>query len=138
MLVDFEYLAVERVKIDDLQAWKERPASRFNVCQMNTDQGVVKAVRREIGHKWRRPSIIDCCRFIGQEHSELDDALMRAGHSDAEYARNHQRGDPDEMVRHELGDLYMMVLTMANLLEVDLSELLAERMTHLLEKYRGK
>jgi NTP pyrophosphatase (non-canonical NTP hydrolase) len=109
------------------------------VGRMNDDQRLVRHVRERTGHKWRQPSVVDCERFILQELGELSDALMRAGYADENYARNHQRaGTVDERVRHELGDVIMMVVSLCNLLELDASELLRERMDHILEKYGGE
>ncbi len=58
--------------------------------------------------------------------------MMRAGYSEAQYSRNHDKA-PD--IEHELGDVYLMLATLATLLDVDLDAALDKRIEHFRNKY---
>jgi len=101
----------------------------------SADQKIVSAFRDEVSSLWSNVDAVDCVRFVGQELFELDTVLMRLGYQSAEYARNAR--DPENLEsakRLELGQLYMMVLSLGTVLGCNLSDCLAEA----LEYQRGK
>lgn len=73
---------------------------------------------------WKTPSVIDCIRFTIQELTETDSALMKAGWQSGDHVRNNplSKDDAMEQVRVEIGQAFVMLCTLANLLEIDLSE----------------
>ncbi len=78
---------------------------------------------------WLTPTVDDCSRFIMQEAGELDSALMKAGFQSRGYARNTPaNADARDAIIEELGDVAMMLVTMANLLGVNLYDAMYARL----------
>lgn len=93
----------------------------------------VAALRVVIGDKWPHPDAMDSWAFLVTEVGEVGDALLRYGYGTKQnYSRNNER--EADLVK-ELGDVYMMLCTLATCLEIDLGEALQERVVYLKEKH---
>jgi len=102
------------------------------------DQGQVEKLRRDlIGTAWMAPTIVDCERYIMQELGELSSVLMRMGYQDREYMRSHDMSRLPAQMRCEIAQLYMMVLSLASLLGIDLSEVLQEELSRIRGRISG-
>jgi len=99
---------------------------------MTEDQLIVKWLRKDLEGHWPHPGPLDTWVFLVTEIGEVGDAMLRLGYGELEYLRNSQK-DPD--IKHELGDVYLMLCTLANHFDIDLSEALEERAAHFKEKY---
>jgi len=100
-------------------------------AKLNSDQLKVSAFRDMVKALWRHVGVVYCVRFVGQELFELDSLLMRLGYQGDQYSRNSQDpGDLEAAMRLELGQLYMMVLSLGTVLECNLSDCLAEALEH--------
>ena len=93
---------------------------------MTRDQALVAKYRFFLERTWPTPNVVDCSRFIGQEVGELDSALMKAGYQSSDHARNNPLdiGKARAAIKHEIGQAYGMLCTLANLLDIDLSDML--------------
>ncbi len=79
-------------------------------------QHKVLGFRERVEADFPTPSPRDSAAFVAIEAGELQDAVLKAGYSDARYLRN----DPDGAdVEGELGDLLFMALTLANQLGIN-------------------
>lgn len=96
-------------------------------------QTEVVEMREAIGSRWPMPDVLDSWAFLVTEIGEIGDALLRLGYGHGgDYLRNHAR---ECDIRSELADAYLMLCTLASLLEIDLGEALEECIDDLLEKY---
>lgn len=92
------------------------------MCDENRDQRHIKHFRRRIKQDWPTPGVMDSWIFLVTEVAEVGDALLRAGYGENQhYVRNNEKQPNLEM---ELGDVYLMLCTLANHLHIDLSEAL--------------
>lgn len=92
---------------------------------MNYDQAMVAIYRYYLNTgDWKTPSITDCSRFIMQEAAETDSALMKAGYQSTDHARNNPTScnDAVEQVEKEIGQAFVMLCTLANLLSINLTD----------------
>lgn len=81
-------------------------------------QQLVSSFREQVEHVWPTPSVVDSVRYTNQELGELDSALMKVGFSDNEnYVRSND-GNGMSDVLLELGQALMMLITLANELQV--------------------
>ncbi len=78
---------------------------------------------RQTGRKV--PELLPAVIFAQTELGETFDAIMRAGLVGEGWLRNHER---DARIEVELADTYMMILLAAAAIEVDLDEVLTEKM----------
>lgn len=82
----------------------------------------VALLRLDIGDKWPDPNVMDSYVFLVSEVGEVGDALLRAGYGhSADYVRNHTKY---VFIEHELGDVYLMLCTLATKLGIDLDDAL--------------
>jgi len=96
-------------------------------------QQQVAALRVAIGDKWPHPDALDSFVFLVTEVGEVGDVLLRRGYG---YGKNYVRNNPKEAaLAKELGDVYLMLCTLATCLGVDLGEALRDRVAHFLEKH---
>lgn len=96
------------------------------------DQEVVAAFRKSMEqHGWKEPSASDCMRFIYQELGETDSILMRMGHADDAYKRTNDIPNLKQSLMIEFGEAYLMLLSLANSLEIDAHDALIQAMYHL-------
>jgi len=81
---------------------------------------------------WVEPNVVDCERYLSQEVGELSSALMKAGYQSREYRRNNplDQEEARERVEAEIGDVALMLLSLANLLNIDLEAALNARLRH--------
>ena len=93
---------------------------------MNKDQAFAAMYRFFLERAWPTPNVVDCSRFVMQEAAEVDSALMKAGYQSSDHARNNPLdiGQARTAIKHEIGQVYGMVVTLANLLDFDLTKLL--------------
>lgn len=99
---------------------------------MNQDQLKVIELRYDLEGKFPHPGPLDTWVFLVTEIGEVGDAMLRLGYGELEYLRNSQK-DPD--IKHELGDVMLMLCTLANHFNIDLSEAVRERIDHFRGKY---
>ena len=85
-------------------------------------QQTVALLRLEIGDKWPDPDVMDSYVFLVSEVGEVGDALLRAGYGHrGDYSRNNEK---EVLLEHELGDVYLMLCTLATELGIDLDSAL--------------
>lgn len=98
---------------------------------MNRDQELVRLLREyleELGI-WPSPPVMDCWAFLVTEVSEIGDALLRLGYGErSDYVRSNPK---ESDLQAELCDTYFMLLSLANLLDCDLSKGLEMRVNDL-------
>lgn len=102
-----------------------------------SDQELVASLRSLIAGQWKMPNIVDCIRFLNQEVAEIDDCALRLGMADKQYIRNNEKEKTWDDLSREIAQAYMMLLTLANLTEVNLSQVLTTEIVRLLRKYSG-
>lgn len=95
-----------------------------HVCieDLSEAQQRVALLRLEIGDKWTQPDVMDSYVFLVSEIGEVGDALLRAnfGHR-RDYSRNNTKYAD---VAAELGDVFLMLCTLATTLGIDLDSAL--------------
>jgi len=105
---------------------------------MDHDQELVAALRRALdGSPYVHPPALDSWAFLATEVAEVGDLLLRCGYGTEDYARNNPM-DADEArkrLEHELGDVMIMLCTLANHLNIDLTIALGKRIHHFAQKY---
>lgn len=106
---------------------------------MKTGQEKVHNFRQEIARDWPNcwphPTTLDSWVFLVTEVGEVGDALIRQGYGErSAYSRNRDK-HPD--LQKELGDVYLMLCTLATHLGVDLDEALDEVIYALKRKHNG-
>lgn len=120
------------------EAWLTDPACAAifedtKIRPTHKGQQQVADLRETIGDKWPHPDAFDSWAFLITEVGELGDALLRRGYGALSY---YVRNNPREAdLAKELGDVYLMLCTLATRLEIDLGEALQERVTYLKEKH---
>jgi NTP pyrophosphatase (non-canonical NTP hydrolase) len=88
----------------------------------SSSQWAVIGLREDIGDKWPNPGIMDSYVFIVTEVGELGDALLRTGYGlRGTYVRNRVK---EASIKNELGDVLLMLCTLATELGIDLDEAL--------------
>ena len=97
----------------------------------NRDQIQVSNLRQLLKDDWPHPPVLDAWAFLVTETAELGDALLRLGYGQLEYVRHH---DKEPSVANELADVYMMLCTVANHLNVDLSLALQARTKQIIRR----
>ena len=100
---------------------------------INIDQKKVARLRKALEGIWPHPSVFDSWAFVVTEVAEVGDALLRSGYGENSYKRNREK----EMdLPGELADVYFMLITLANHLDVDLSLELDICVSKLYTKFR--
>lgn len=104
---------------------------------MDHNQEFVAALRRALsGTAWVHPTPLDSWVYLVTEVAEVGDLLMRTGHGDR-HARSHPMDVEEARARleHELGDVMIMLCTLATHLGIDLTIALGKRVQHFAQKY---
>lgn len=107
---------------------------------MTDDQKRVAELYDELGEReYPMPGVMDAWAFLVQEVGEVGSDLMRWGFGHrGVYARTHERDASMEELRTEIGQVYQMLIVLANALHVDLSEHLEMVLARLYEKHGTK
>ena len=91
------------------------------------DQELLAEFRRQMGDCWPHPPLMDTWAFLVTEVGEIGDQLIRSGHGQrTDYVRHHARGS--DLLRKEVVDAYIMLLTLANHLDLELPDALWDRL----------
>ena len=113
---------------------------------MNEQQLAVQAMRKALeadpNNSWILPTVMDSSTFLNAELTELllaivirsgrvSDVLLRLGYGAHQYSRNNHR---DSNISQELGDMQLMLCTLATLLGIDLDVALHDRLQHFITK----
>lgn len=108
------------------------PESTPSHTPMGTqDQDRVRNFRDHVKAIWPTPVPSDSVRFVYQELGELDSVLMRLGLAQGAYLRNTDNpADLQAAMMLELGQTYLMLLTLANGLGTCLSCALTTALDH--------
>jgi len=100
------------------------------------DQKKVAELYEELGEKYPLPSVMDAWVFLVTEVGEVASDLMRLGFGGREdYARSHEKDVSQEELLAEIGQVYQMLIVLANNLKADLSEYLEVVLGRLYEKH---
>jgi NTP pyrophosphatase (non-canonical NTP hydrolase) len=124
-----EFVAARQLKLAQALALEEDAV----MMNLSMAQQRVAMLRLEIGDKWPDPDVMDSYVFLVSEIGEVGDALLRAnfGHR-GDYSRNHAK---QVDVAAELGDVFLMLCTLATTLGVDLDSALQGCIDKLKEKH---
>lgn len=96
-------------------------------------QQKVALLRLDIGDKWPDPNVLDSYIFLVSEIGEVGDALLRSNHGHrTDYSRNNTKYVD---VAAELGDVYLMLCTLATSLGISLDDALQGCIDKLRTKY---
>ena len=101
---------------------------------MNRDQCEVAMLRerREEEGTWPKPPPMDSWAFLVTEVGEVGDVLMRLGHGQRDdYVRTHLQTVTTAHLRQEIADVYLMLITLANHFEINLSAALDDNIRRL-------
>ena len=100
---------------------------------MSNAQRAVADLREQLeGTAWRKPDALDTWAFLVTEVAEVGDILLRIERP--KYYRNNEKlGD----LYAELGDVMVMLATLANIYAVDLDEACFQTCNRLLAKHGG-
>ncbi|MFA5526296.1 MAG: MazG nucleotide pyrophosphohydrolase domain-containing protein [Acholeplasmataceae bacterium] len=83
---------------------------------------------------WPHPDVIGSWAYLVTEVAEVGDVLLRMLRPGDK--RSHESlEDLQLQLRKELGDVMMMLATLANLFDIDLEEVCAERCENKIKKY---
>ena len=108
-------------------------AEHLYLDALSQAQQDVSLLRLEIEDRWPDPDVMDSYVFLVSEIGEVGDALLRAGYGHrTDYSRNNTKYVD---VAAELGDVYLMLCTLATALGVDLDQALQECIEKLRRKY---
>ena len=123
------FLARRAARVAEFMALKE-DAVMLNLSEA---QQRVALLRLEIGDEWPGPDVMDSYIFLVSEIGEVGDALLRANHGHrGDYSRNNPK---QADLNAELGDVYLMLCTLATRLGIDLDAALQGCIDHLKEKH---
>jgi NTP pyrophosphatase (non-canonical NTP hydrolase) len=96
-------------------------------------QKAVSDFRMKVERDFPTPSPRDSVAFVITEAAEVLDAMLKAGYCDARYLRNRPLSKD---IEGELGDLVLMVATLANGLGVNLNKALYKSMAKIEERIK--
>ena len=102
---------------------------------MNDMQDFVANIRRKIGGVWPHVDAKDSLLYAFTELAEVADVLLHI--SNPEHKRARQMVDLKVRLREELGDVQLMLCTLANHFDIDLIEACADCCCDKLAKYGG-
>lgn len=88
---------------------------------MNDQEFVQKFRNRMAKYGWKHVPPPDCVRFIYQELGETDSILMKMGYQADNYRRHRVSPCLQSQLEEEIGQAYLMLLSLANELDLDLS-----------------
>lgn len=120
---------------EELLAEAMTHAKHVYIETLSKAQQDVATLRLEIGDKWPEPDVMDSYVFLVSEIGEVGDALLRSnyGHR-GDYSRT--RAITDD-IPHELGDVLLMLCTLATCLGIDLDEALQNCIDKLKSKHEN-
>lgn len=102
-------------------------------------QNAVKVLRATIPPDvWPTPDAVDSFVFLVSEVGEVGSLLMRSDHSLHNYTRNSSDEATPERLAQELGDIQLMLCTLATQLGIDLEAALAVQLATYYAKYTTK
>lgn len=97
-------------------------ATHVYIGTLSKAQRRVAELRLDIGDLWPDPDVMDSYVFLVSEVGEVGDVLLRRGYGHrGDYARNHEK---EVLLEAELGDVFLMLCTLATALGVDLDSAL--------------
>ena len=100
---------------------------------MSNAQQAVADLREQLeGTAWRMPDAMDTWAFLVTEVAEVGDILLRLERP--EYFRNNEKC---ENLEDELGDVMVMLASLANIYNIDLDNACYVTVNKLLAKHRG-
>jgi NTP pyrophosphatase (non-canonical NTP hydrolase) len=105
---------------------------------VDKNQEFVAALRQALaGTDWAHPTTLDSWAWLVTEVAEVGDLLMRCGYGAVVYARNNPMDESiaRKRLEHELGDVMIMLCTLANHLNIDLTIAMGKRVQHFARKY---
>jgi len=89
---------------------------------ISNPQARVAEMRKRLEGRFPLPSIMESWAYLVTEVAEVGDILLRLEAPD--HKRNHEEGDADELTFNlflEIGDVQMMLATLATQLSIDLT-----------------
>jgi len=99
-------------------------------------QKAVRELRMAITDAWAHPPPFDSWAFAVTELAEVGDVLLRMSlFGKKEYVRNNEKPATREDLARELGDVMLMLCTLANHFDIDLACALRDRIDHFADKY---
>ena len=103
---------------------------------MNNTQQAVADLREKLeGSPWKEPDAMDTWAFLVTEVSEVGDLLLRIERP--EYYRNTSKDADRAKLIYELGDVMVMLATLANIYNIDLDNACYVTINKLLTKHGG-
>lgn len=97
-------------------------------------QDRVVILRQDLHDKWPTPTPMDSWTYLVTEVAEVGDVMLRLGYGErGDYARNNEKKVD---LGAEMGDVYLMLCTLANSLLINLDDELGKKMDYLREKYK--
>lgn len=126
------------IRICELCSFSSRYDQRFNELSDGiwTMQKVVRELRKAIVDRWPHPPPFDSWAFTVTELAEVGDVLLRMGLlGKKKYIRNNEKPATREDLARELGDVMLMLATLANHFDIDLSYALRGRIDYFAGKY---
>ena len=102
---------------------------------MNDMQDFVANMRRKLEGKWPHPDAKDSLLYTFTELAEVADVLLRISNPD--HKRTHPLPDLMAHLWKELGDVQLMLCTLANHFDIDLIEACGNCCCNKLEQYGG-
>jgi len=100
---------------------------------MSNAQRAVADLREQLeGTAWKKPDALDTWAFLVTEVAEVGDILLRMERP--EYYRNNEEC---ENLEDELGDVMVMLASLANIYNIDLDNACYVTVNKLLAKHRG-
>lgn len=102
---------------------------------MNDMQDFVANTRRKLKGKYPHPDTKDSLLYTFTELAEVADVLLRILNPD--HKRTHSLCNLPDQLRRELGDVQLMLCTLANHFDIDLIEACADCCCDKLAKYGG-
>ena len=103
---------------------------------MNNAQQAVADLRKKVeGSLWKEPDAMDTWAFLVTEVAEVGDILLRFERP--EYYRNTSKDADRAKLIYELGDVMVMLATLANIYNIDLDNACYVTINKLLTKHGG-
>jgi len=130
---DAAFLALPMACKEELLAEAMTSARHDYMETLSKAQQKVALLRLDIGDRWPDPDVMDSYVFLVSEVGEVGDALLRQnyGHR-GDYSRTRAMTDD---IPHELGDVFLMLCTLATCLGIDLDSALQGCIDKLREKH---
>jgi len=119
---DAEWTSIPMACKEELLAEAMTNARHIYIETLSKAQQDVAMLRLDIGDLWPDPGVIDSYVFLVSEVGEVGDVLLRRGYGHrGDYVRNNEK---ETLLEAELGDVYLMLCTLATELGIDLDSAL--------------